>query len=52
MQLKKVPGKQPCHCGHGKTIHYVNHIKLSNKFHNYCRFPGCKCRDYKPSEKA
>jgi hypothetical protein len=31
MRFKKIPGKQPCERGHGKTIHYVNHIKLGKK---------------------
>jgi hypothetical protein len=35
-----------CRCGHCKTIHYVTHIKLGKRGRNFCRFPGCKCRDY------
>jgi hypothetical protein len=42
--------KKACGCGHGKTIHYVTHIKLGNRGHNYCRFPGCDCRNYKPKK--
>jgi len=36
--------KQPCRCGHGKSIHYPT--QLGGRGHNACRHPGCTCQDY------
>jgi hypothetical protein len=40
MQFRRIPRNKPRRCGHGKTIHYVTHIKLRKRGHNYCRFPA------------
>ena len=45
--------KQPCRCGHGKSIHHPDR-NSRGKLKNPCNFPGCKCSDYRfvPAEKA
>jgi hypothetical protein len=37
--------KQPCECGHGKSHHHTRLVE--EKLRSPCKYPGCKCRDYK-----
>jgi len=42
-------GKQPCVCGHGKSIHEPESGRLKPVKRSPCNHPECKCRDYKPA---
>jgi hypothetical protein len=48
---KTVYRKQPCTCTHCKSIHHPERNEFREKLRNPCKFPGCKCRDYKPAPK-
>ena len=42
-------GKQPCECGHGKSIHPARRVLIGDTpgFRSPCNHPGCKCPDYR-----
>jgi hypothetical protein len=40
--------RQACRCSHGKSIHYPKH--LDPKVPKRCYFPGCTCKNYRPTK--
>jgi|GEM_PF-6279256 len=39
--------RQPCHCGHSKSLHYPPTASSGRKLYP-CRLDGCKCKNFAP----
>jgi hypothetical protein len=44
--------REPCRCGHPKSIHYPQRLSTKKIKRTPCRLDGCKCKDYNPVKTA